>query len=74
MYANRYIQSIQSKYKDKTYTSTVLAESYRKGGKMKRRILLNLTHCPKELVEDFRKLLKGGKVVNLEELPLIKQV
>jgi len=65
-----YIQSIQSKYKDKTYTSTVLAESYREGGKMKRRILLNLTHWPKELVEDFGKLLKGGKVVNLEELPL----
>ncbi len=35
-----YIQSIQSKYKDKTYTSTVLTESYREGGKMKRRILL----------------------------------
>jgi transposase len=64
-----YIQYIKSKYKDKAYTTIVLAESYREGGKMKRRIIANLTHWPKDLVENFQKLLRGGKVVNIEELP-----
>ena len=64
-----YIQYIKSKYKDKAYTTIVLAESYREGGKMKRRIIANLTHWPKDLVENFQKLLRGGKVVNIEEIP-----
>jgi transposase len=65
-----YIQYIKSKYKDKVYTSILLAESYREGGKMKRRIIANLTHWPKDLVENLQKLLRGGKVINVEELPL----
>ena len=65
-----YIQYIKSKYKDKVYTSILLAESYREGGKMKRRIIANLTYWPKDLVENLQKLLRGGKVINVEELPL----
>src|SRR3954464_8576368 len=41
----------------------LLRESYREGGKVKKRTLLNLTHWPPELLEGFKTLLKGGTVV-----------
>lgn len=57
-----YIQYIKRRQGNKTYTSVILAESYRQDGKMKRRILANLTKWPEALVRDFRTLLKKGKV------------
>jgi len=45
----------------------LLRESFRQGGKVRKRTLANLTHWPPGLVEGLRRLLKGGKVV--EELP-----
>lgn len=42
----------------------LLRESRREGRKVVKRTLLNLTSWPSELVEDFRRLLKGGKVVD----------
>jgi hypothetical protein len=41
----------------------LLREAYREDGKVKKRTLLNLTDWPTELVEGFRTLLKGGKVI-----------
>src|SRR3954467_9191430 len=41
----------------------LLRESYREGGKVKKRTLFNLTHWPPELLEGFKALLKGGTVV-----------
>jgi len=41
----------------------LLREAYREDGKVKKRTLANLTDWPKELVEGFRALLKGGKVI-----------
>jgi hypothetical protein len=41
----------------------LLRESYREGGKVKKRTLLNLTHWPPELLEGFKALLKGGTVI-----------
>jgi hypothetical protein len=41
----------------------LLRESYREGGKVKKRTLLNLTHWPPDLLEGFKALLKGGTVV-----------
>jgi len=45
----------------------LLRESFRQGGKVRKRTLANLTHWPPDLVEGLRQLLQGGKV--LEELP-----
>jgi hypothetical protein len=44
----------------------LLRKSYRDGGKVKKRTLANLTDWPTELVEGFRALLKGGKVVSAD--------
>jgi transposase len=41
----------------------LLRESRREGRKVVKRTLLNLTSWPPELIEDFRRLLKGGRVV-----------
>jgi hypothetical protein len=42
----------------------LLRESFREGGKVKKRTLANLTDWPTEIVEGLRALLKGGKVVS----------
>ena len=42
----------------------LLRESYREGGKTRQRTLANLTKWPKDLVENFKALLKGGHVQN----------
>ena len=41
----------------------LLRESYRDGNKVRKRTLLNLTSWPRDLVEGFRALLKGGSVI-----------
>lgn len=41
----------------------LLRESYREGGKVKKRTLANLTTWPAELVEHFKVLLRGGVAV-----------
>ena len=41
----------------------LLRESRRQGRKVIKRTLANLTAWPPKLVEDFRRLLKGGSVV-----------
>jgi Transposase DDE domain len=43
--------------------AVLLRESYREGGKVRKRTLLNLSHWPGELVEGLRILLKGGHAV-----------
>lgn len=42
----------------------LLRESYRVGNKVRKRTLLNITHWPPQLVEDFRTLLNGGNAVS----------
>lgn len=41
----------------------LLRESYREGGKVKKRTIANLSKLPMELVEQFRTLLHGGHAV-----------
>jgi transposase len=43
---------------------TLLRESYRQRGKVKKRTVANLSKWPPEMVEGLRKLLKGGVVVD----------
>jgi transposase len=42
---------------------TLLRESYRQDGKVKKRTIANLSNWPADLVENFRALLKGGTVM-----------
>src|SRR5271166_946989 len=42
----------------------LLREAWREDGKVKKRTLANLTAWPPELVEGFRTLLRGGKVID----------
>lgn len=63
-----YIVKNIKRVKDKIYTSTLLVEGYRENGKVRHRTKANLTSWPGELVEEFRLLLKGGKVTGLKNL------
>lgn len=54
-----YIQRNTKRVGDKIYTSVVLREGYREGGKVKQRTLLNLSKWPKEKIADFENFLKG---------------
>lgn len=45
----------------------LLRESYREGGRVRKRTLANLTKWPQDLVEGFRVLLRGGAAVDPDE-------
>ena len=45
----------------------LLRESYRQGGKVRKRTLANMTHWPPHVVEGLRSLLKGGQVIQAAE-------
>jgi len=45
----------------------LLRQSYREGGKVRKRTIANLTDWSPELLENFRLLLRGGKVVERAE-------
>src|SRR3954467_5067638 len=47
----------------------LLRESYREGGKVKKRTLCNLTHWPPNLLKGFKALLKGGTVISAPDSP-----
>ena len=47
----------------------LLRESYRDGGRVRKRTLLNLSHWPAEHVEGLRGVLKGGVVLPSGEQP-----
>ncbi len=45
----------------------LLRESYREGGKVKKRTLLNLSDWPRERIAGFKALLKGGVVIPADQ-------
>jgi len=55
-----YIESVPNR---NSPPCTLLRESYREGGKVKKRTIANLSKWPPELIENFRALLRGGTVV-----------
>ena len=55
-----YIESVPNR---NSPPAILLRESYRDGGKVRKRTLLNLSDWPAELVAGFRALLKGGTVI-----------
>lgn len=68
--AKMFIQRIHKKTKNKIYTYVYLVENYRENGKIKHRLVSNLSNWPDELVENFDKLLKGKSVTRVEDLSL----
>jgi len=56
-----HIESVPNR---KSHPTTLLRESYRAGGKVKKRTIANLTHWPQPLVEGLRTLLRGGVAVD----------
>jgi hypothetical protein len=44
-----------------------LRESYREGGKVKKRTLLNISDWPRERIAGFKALLKGGTVIPADQ-------
>ena len=63
-----YVIENKKRVKNKVYTSTLLVEGYREGSKVRHKTISNLSSWPKELVKELKLLLKGGKVMSLEDL------
>src|SRR5260370_8222955 len=55
-----YIESVPNR---DSPPAILLRESYREGGKVRKRTLLNLSDWPSERIAGFRALLKGGTVI-----------
>src|SRR5215475_11482483 len=55
-----YIESVPNRYSP---PAILLRESYREGGRVKKRTLLNLSDWPADRIAGFKMLLKGGTVV-----------
>ena len=56
-----YIERVPNR---KSPPAVLLRESYREGGKVRKRTLANLSKWPDELVRGLRVLLKGGVALN----------
>jgi len=54
-----YIESVPNR---NSPPCTLLRESFRHDGKVRKRTLANLTHWPPKVVAGLRALIKGGKV------------
>src|SRR5215470_17718671 len=55
-----YIESVPNRHSP---PAILLRESYREGGRVKKRTLLNLSDWPADRITGFKMLLKGGTVV-----------
>jgi hypothetical protein len=55
-----YIESVPNR---DSPPAVLLRESYREGGKVRKRTLLNLSDWPPERIAGFKMLLKGGTVI-----------
>ncbi|MBO0717891.1 MAG: IS1634 family transposase [Rhizobiales bacterium] len=63
-----YIESVPNR---NSPPAILLRESYRDGGKIKKRTIANLSDWPTEIVEGLRTLLKGGKVAPADRESII---
>ena len=61
-----YIESVPNR---NSPPAILLRESYRDGGKIKKRTIANLSDWQSEIVEGLRTLLKGGKVAPAGQEP-----
>src|ERR1700749_1248173 len=63
-----YVESVPNR---NSPPAILLRESYRDGGKIKKRTIANLSDWPTEIVEGLRTLLKGGKVAPADQESII---
>jgi hypothetical protein len=63
-----YIESVPNR---NSPPAILLRESYRDGGKIKKRTIANLSDWPTEIVEGLRTLLRGGKVAPANQESII---
>lgn len=64
-----FIHKTTKKVGNKIYHSFHLSESYRENGKVKHRVISNLSRLPKPLMEAVSSALKGQPVTSLDDLP-----
>lgn len=62
-----FVQRIYKKSNNKQYCSIVLMENYRHEGKVKHRIISNLSKWPEDLVIKLEKLLKGQAIFSISD-------
>jgi transposase len=55
-------------YKGKTYSSTLLRQTYREDGKVKHRTLANLSALPEDVVDIIRRALKGEAFISATDV------
>lgn len=60
-----YVESVPNKA---NRPAILLRESYRDGKKVKKRTVANLSHCPKEVIENIRLTIKGKKLAPVDEI------
>ena len=62
-----HVTKISRKYKNKTYDSFLVRQSYREDGKVKHRTLATLTHLPRPVIELVRRALQGERFTAVDE-------
>ena len=66
-----HVVRVVSRQGGREYTSTLLRNSYREDGKVKKQTLANLSHLPEALVELIRAWLSGERFLAVgETLPI----
>ncbi len=68
--ATMFIHKTTRKVGDKTYHSFLLSESYRENGKVKHRVISNLSRLPKHLIEVISLALKNQRKTSVKDLKL----
>lgn len=58
-----YVDKVKTKINGKPYVSVLLRESYREGGKVKKRTIANLSRLPSHIVDVVAGMLKGGDTI-----------
>ena len=66
-----YVDICKYKRGDKTYTRSLLRESYRENGKVKQRTIANISQLPMDEILTIKAALKG-EVVRIEDVPDLK--
>ena len=67
-----YIQRNKSKYKNgKEYISTLVCHKYRKDGKIRTKVLANLSHLPDDLITGIENILKSKTEAVVKEKDIL---
>jgi len=65
--AGIHVSIIRKEYRGKVYEHALLRQSYREGGKVRKRTVGTLKGLPRSMVEQFRRVLRGETLVPLSD-------